>query len=166
MCKSIRLSKVLSVAMTMLLLQSLIANATVISGRVVRIADGDTLTVLDANNNQFKIRLAEIDAPEKKQAFGNKSKQYLSAICYSKQATVRTSENDRYNRIIGYVNCDGVNANKQQVQNGMAWAYKQYVKDPEFYRLEIDAKTNARGLWADPNPIEPWEFRKQSRHSD
>lgn len=163
MYKAIPLNKVLVITASMLLLQSLSANATVITGRVVGIADGDTLTILDANNNQYKTRLAEIDAPEKKQSFGNNSKQNLSSLCYGKQATITTSKNDQYNRVIGYVNCDGINANKHQVQTGMAWAYKQYVKDPEFYRLEIDAKTNKRGLWVDSNPIEPWKFRKQAK---
>jgi len=150
----------LRILIALFMLLPCFVSATEIAGRVIGVADGDTLTVLDANNNQYKIRLAEIDAPEKAQAFGMRSKQNLSDLCYGKQAVVTTNENDRYNRVIGKVICNGVDANKTQVQAGMAWAYRQYVKDVNFYQLESDAKINGRGLWIDSKSVPPWEFRR------
>lgn len=140
-----------------------IVQAAEISGQVVSIADGDTLTLLDIDNNQHKIRLTEIDAPEKSQSFGKRSKQNLSDICYGKRAKVITNEVDRYNRLLGKVICNGVNANKAQVLNGYAWAYRQYVKDTSYYQDENDARINKRGLWEEARPTPPWEYRNKTK---
>lgn len=121
----------------------LLANVTVAStleGRVVGVADGDTVTVLDSRNTQFKIRLMGIDAPEKKQAFGNKSKQSLSDLVFNKEVTVEYSKKDKYGRTVGKILVDGVDANLEQVKAGMAWHYKQYqseqaVADRRLYAL-------------------------------
>lgn len=140
------------------------ANADNLSGRVVGIADGDTLTMLDESHTQHKIRLAAIDAPEKAQAFGNRAKQALSGFCYDKQAIIKVVNTDRYGRTVGEVDCAGTNANEAMVQSGFAWVYRKYAKGyGHLYPLEDEAKAAKRGLWADPNPIPPWEWRKMKR---
>jgi endonuclease YncB( thermonuclease family) len=135
------------------------AFSTEWTGTVVGISDGDTLTVLNENNRQVKIRLAEIDAPESKQAFGQKSKQSLSDLCFKKPVIVDDHGTDRYKRTLGRIKCDGVDANAEQVKRGMAWAYKQYLTDQSIAALEETARSGRTGLWADENPTPPWEFR-------
>jgi endonuclease YncB( thermonuclease family) len=138
-----------------------------ISGRVVGVADGDTLTVLDDTNQQHKIRLAGIDAPEKAQPFGQVGKQRLSELCYNKQATVEVVNTDRYGRTVGDVTCDGVHANAEMVSGGNAWVYRHYDKGFEsFYALEEAAKEARLGLWADDNPTPPWEWRHSRKLKD
>jgi endonuclease YncB( thermonuclease family) len=105
------------------------AQAEPFNGRVVGIADGDTLTVLTASKEQHKIRLAEIDAPEKRQPFGAKSKQSLSDLCFGKEAEVTPRAIDRYKRIVARVRCAGLDANAKQVNRGMAWVYRRYALD-------------------------------------
>jgi endonuclease YncB( thermonuclease family) len=129
------------------------------AGIVIGISDGDTLTVLNENKRQIKIRLAEIDAPESKQAFGQKSKQSLSDLCFKKSVVVDDHGKDRYKRTLGRITCAGVDANAEQVRRGMAWAYKQYLTDQAIAGLEDTARSNKAGLWADENPTPPWEFR-------
>jgi endonuclease YncB( thermonuclease family) len=144
-----------------LLILTGIASADVLTGRVVGISDGDTLTLLDASKVQHKIRLAAIDAPEKSQAFGNKSKQALSDLCFDKQASIEVVDTDRYGRTVGEVSCAGNNANEAMVRSGMAWVYRKYAKGyPGLYKLEDEAKAARRGLWVDSNPVPPWEWRK------
>jgi endonuclease YncB( thermonuclease family) len=138
------------------------AQAATFSGNVVEIADGDTLTVLTASTKQHKIRLAEIDAPEKHQPFGSKSKQSLSELCFGKDAEITPRVRDRYQRIVARVKCAGVDANAEQVNRGMAWVYRRYAKDHDLYVLEHGAKVEKRGLWADSSPTPPWQWRKNS----
>lgn len=128
------------------------AQAATIEGLVVGVADGDTLTVL-RDREQIRIRLAEIDAPEKAQPFGQRSKQSLSDLCYQKQAKIEDHGQDRYGRTIGRVFCNGIDANAEQIRRGLAWVYRQYSKDPSLYPLETEAKAARRGLWADAEPI-------------
>ncbi len=148
-----------------LLALALPAWADTITGKVVGVADGDTITVLDASNQQHKIRLQGIDAPEKKQAFGQKSKASLSAMVYGKPVTVEWSKRDRYQRIIGVVLADGVDCNLEQVKAGMAWWYRQYAKEQspadraKYEAAENQAKAGRVGLWSDADPLAPWEFR-------
>nr|MDP2190785.1 thermonuclease family protein [Rhodoferax sp.] len=140
-------------------------NAETITGKVVGVADGDTITVLDADKVQHKIRLAGIDAPEKKQAFGNRSKESLSDLVFDKTVNVETSKRDRYGREIGKVLVNGQDVNLVQVERGMAWFYRQYQREqsPNDRRLyeaaEDAAKAGKRGLWRDTEPVPPWEFR-------
>jgi endonuclease YncB( thermonuclease family) len=134
-------------------------HADTFEGKVVRVADGDTLTVL-VNHNQIKVRLVEIDAPERKQAFGSRSRQSLSDLCGSKTATVEWTEKDRYGRVLGRVTCAGVDANAEQVRRGMAWVFDRYVKDRTLYALQGEAKAARRGLWAEKSPVPPWEWRR------
>jgi endonuclease YncB( thermonuclease family) len=150
------------------ILLSVIASAdSSIAGRVVGVADGDTLTVLDNVNQQYKIRLAGIDAPEKVQPFGQAGKKVLSELCYNKQATVVVVNTDRYGRTVGDVTCDGVHANAEMVKGGHAWVYRHYDKGFEyFYALEGSAKEARLGLWADENPTPPWEWRRSRKLKD
>jgi endonuclease YncB( thermonuclease family) len=132
-----------------------------LSGKVIAVSDGDTLTILVDGNKQIKIRLAAIDAPEKNQAFGNRAKQQLSYLCFSKNATVKVGGNDRYGRTIGDIYCAGTNANLEMVKSGLAWVFRKYDKGFEYlYALEEEARTAKQGLWTDPNPIAPWDWRK------
>ena len=145
------------------------AHAETVTGRGVGVADGDTITVLDADRMQHKIRLAGIDAPEKKQPFGNRSKESLSELAYDKTVDVETSKRDRYGRQIGKVLVNGRDVNLMQVERGMAWFYRQYQREqsPNDRRLyeaaEDAAKAEKRGLWHDADPVAPWEFRHAKR---
>jgi endonuclease YncB( thermonuclease family) len=140
-----------------------------ISGRVVRVADGDTITVLDGANEQHRIRLKGIDAPESHQDFGAKSKQSLSSLIFGKEVTVGYDKTDQYGRLVGKVLLDGKDINLEQVKAGMAWHYKDYDReqtpeDRELYaRAEAEARAARRGLWIDANPVAPSEFRKEQR---
>ena len=130
--------------------------------KVVGISDGDTLTALCASNQQVKIRLAEIDAPEKAQPFGERSKQSLSYLCFDREAEINPLTTDRYGRTVARVNCEGKDANAEQLRRGMAWVYDKYVADRSLYALQDDAKAERRGLWVDKTPIQPWEWRRSS----
>ena len=149
----------------MLLALACTANAETITGLVVGVSDGDTITVLDADKVQHKIRLAGIDAPEKKQAFGNRSKESLSALAFDKTVNVETDKQDRYGRQVGKVLVNGQDVNLVQVERGMAWFYRQYQREqsPNDRRLyeaaEDAARADKRGLWRDADPMPPWEFR-------
>ena len=129
-------------------------------GDVIGVADGDTITVLDADKVQHKVRLAEIDAPEKAQAFGNKSKQALSALVHGKQVLVVEQGQDKYKRTIGRIYQSNVDVNAEQVKQGMAWVYRKYSKDKNLLPLEDQAKSQRLGLWIDIDPTPPWEWRK------
>lgn len=137
-----------------------------INGRVVGVSDGDTITVLDVDQVQHKVRLAGIDAPEKKQAFGQKSKEALSDCAYGQQVEVQGSKLDRYGRLIGKVLVHEQDCNLRQIRLGMAWHYKLYMKeqaleDRILYTNEENlARNNKLGLWSDPSPVPPWDFRQ------
>jgi endonuclease YncB( thermonuclease family) len=129
------------------------------SGTVVGITDGDTLEVLTTQKQIVKIRLVEIDAPEKKQAFGQQSKQSLSDICFKKTVIVDDKGLEKYHRTLGRLRCDGIDANAEQVKRGMAWAYRKYLTDPTIADFELAAKTDKLGLWLDDDPVPPSDFR-------
>ena len=137
-------------------------NAQAFTGKVVSVADGDTITVL-RDRTQVKVRLLEIDAPEKTQAFGTKSKESLSEMCFGKTAELADKGKDRYGRTLARVSCDGVDANTEQVRRGMAWVYDRYVTDKTLYAVQEKAKAERRGLWHDDKPVPPWEWRKDKR---
>lgn len=142
------------------------AEAETITGSVVRVSDGDTVVVLDTNKVQHKIRLMGIDAPEKKQAYGRKSKDNLSSLIAGKHVVVEYKKRDQYKRIIGKIKLSGKDVNLEQVEAGMALHYKQYQGeqsrlDRQLYSEAEDGARNAkRGLWYDPNPIPPWDYRR------
>ena len=135
------------------------ANTNSVSGRVVSVADGDTITIIGDGNAQYKIRLSAIDAPEKSQAFGQKSKQQLSNYVFGKDVTVTWKSKDKYGRVLGTVFVGGKDINLQMVRDGYAWHYKRFDKSPAYAAAEQDARENRRGLWIDPNPIPPEQFR-------
>lgn len=136
------------------------------TGKVVHIADGDTLTVLDADKVQHKIRLHGIDAPEKGQAFGAKAKEALGEKVHEKTVRVVWKEHDRYGRIVGDVYLGDRNINLEMVEDGFAWWYRQYAKDSKaLEKAEAEARKERRGLWHDKNPEAPWEFRKKERET-
>ena len=142
-------------------------NAKTIEGLVVGVADGDTITVLDQQKNTYKIRLQGIDAPEKKQAFGEKSKQSLHDLVHGKQVRIEYDKEDKYGRIVGKITLDDLDICLQQLVLGMAWHYKKYqneqsVADRVVYNdAELKSKSLKLGLWADETPMPPWEFRKK-----
>ena len=142
---------------------SLAVSAADLRGSVVSVADGDTLTVL-VDRQQVKVRLAEIDAPESHQAFGRVSRQSLADICHLRDAIVTERDRDRYGRIVAYVTCAGVDANAEQVKRGLAWVFTRYApKNTPLYALEQAARASRIGLWADPSPVPPWDFRRTAK---
>jgi endonuclease YncB( thermonuclease family) len=155
-------------ALTCALISSL-AYADTLSGRVVRVIDGDTLVVLDAAKAQQKIRLQGIDAPERGQAFGTKSKEHLSDLVAGQVVVVEYSDLDRYQRILGKVLLDGEDINLEQVSSGMAWHYKKYEREQtptdriRYSDAEREARRQKLGLWRDPNPVPPWDYRQAER---
>lgn len=148
---------------------SRVGLAETITGRVIGVSDGDSLTVLDASLVQYKIRLAGIDAPEKRQAFGQRAKQSLAALCFGKLATVEIVQQDRYGRFVGHIYVEDVHINLAQVESGYAWVYMHYLHQLDFDNqiqfqiAEANARAAALGLWQDPHPLPPWIFRRQSR---
>ncbi len=151
------------------LLCGLACHAETVTGRVIGIADGDTVTVLDAAKVQHKIRLSGIDAPEKAQAFGNRSKESLSDLAFDKTVTVETDKRDRYGREVGKILVNGRDVNLTQVERGMAWHYKAYEReqssdDRKLYdAAEMGARAARKGLWRDAEPTPPWDYRKAKR---
>lgn len=148
-----------------LLFQTAPAFSEELTGKVIAIADGDTLTVLGGDNQQIKIRLAEIDTPESGQPYGSRARQALAALAFGKQARIVETDRDRYGRTVGRVYVGGMDVNAELVRQGAAWVYRQYAKDPALFALEDEARTAKRGLWALPEAqqIPPWEWRKAGR---
>ena len=132
---------------------------------MVGVQDGDTITVLDSSNANHRIRLLGIDAPEKDQAFGTKSGQNLSQSVFNKVVRIEWSKHDRFGRIVGKVMLSSQDVSLEQIRAGMAWHYKYYQADQTLddRQLYADAESAARanrvGLWIDPDPIPPWDFR-------
>lgn len=140
-----------------------LVHAEQLTGKVINVADGDTLTLL-VERTQVRVRLAEIDAPERKQPFGTRSRQSLHALCHGKPAVVATTGKQHRDRIIGTVYCDSTDANAEQVRRGMAWVYDRYAKpNSPLYFLQTEARGLRRGLWADKSPVPPWEWRRGER---
>ena len=138
-----------------------------ISGYVISIADGDTLTLLTANKERVKVRLGEIDTPEKKQPYGQKAKQELASLAFNQDAQISVIDTDRYGRVVGRVVVDGLDVNAELVRRGAAWVYRDYLKRPELIPLEVEARRQRKGLWALPLPerMPPWQWRKEQREN-
>jgi len=147
------------------------ASAATLTGRIVSIADGDTVTLLDANLRQLKIRLSGIDAPEKRQPFGNRSRLHLGALVFGKQVTADCPKTDRYKRAVCRLEVDGIDANLAQLEAGMAWHYKAYSREQSpadrwrYAKAEERARDARQGLWADRAPMAPWDFRKARKNT-
>lgn len=151
--------------LTLTLLLSVFPTAADISGKVVSVHDGDTLTVV-IDRRQVRVRLIDIDAPELRQPFGTRSRQSLSSLCFGKMASLDVRGHDRYNRTLARVSCAGSDANAEQVRRGYAWTFVRYARaDSPLFALEKEARTANRGLWQDPYPIAPWEWRRSVRES-
>jgi len=116
---------------------------------------------------QVKVRLTDIDAPELGQPFGARSKQSLSEMCFGKVASLDVRGQDRYKRSLAKVTCAGTDANAEQVRRGYAWTYTRYARaDSPLHAIQLDARTAHRGLWSDPAPVAPWNWRRNGRGSD
>ncbi len=134
---------------------------------IVGVSDGDTVTARCGKPQayqQVKVRLGGIDAPEKRQPFGQRSKQSLSDLCYLQQAKLTPKSIDRYGRTVGDVNCRDQDAARHQVRAGMAWVFDSYARGYEgLYVLQDQARARKAGLWADRQPMAPWEWRQAER---
>lgn len=146
--------------------------ATALICIVVGISDGDTITARCTTQDaahpyqQVKIRLAGIDAPEQKQAFGQRSKAALSDLCFQAVAKVVPKSTDRYGRTVADVECSGKDAGQAQIKAGMAWVYDKYANGyASLYPLQKSAQAAKRGLWVDPAPTPPWQWRMSKRQT-
>ena len=152
-------------------LASITSFADQLEGKVIKVTDGDTVNVLTSDNKTHKIRLSGIDAPENKQAFGNRSKLALADLIDGKTVTVEYNKLDRYQRVVGKITFDGQDVNLRQIKLGLAWHYKKYEKEQDvedrsiYADAEYLAKRNKLGLWTDANPIASWDYRKQKREA-
>ena len=150
----------LGLAAWLLLAACAVQAAGTLHGKVVGVADGDTVTVLDARKKRHKIRLQGIDAPELRQAFGRQSRRALAALCQRQRARVEVLEQDVSGRSVARVQCQGVNVAQAQVRAGMAWVAPGYVRgDGGLQALERQARQRRVGLWAQPRPTPPWAYR-------
>ena len=149
----------------LLLLAAHSALAAEITGRVVGIADGDTLTVLDGARRQVRVRLAEIDTPESGQPYGDRARQALSDLAFGKAVRVAVLDTDRHGRTVGRVFAEGLDVNAEMVRRGAAWVYRRWSRDPSLLRLEEEARAARWGLWALPEAqrVPPWEWRAANR---
>ena len=136
------------------------------TGKVVKVTDGDTINVLESGNILHKVRLTGIDAPERSQPYGRKSADHLASMVAGMTVTIESGRKDRYGRDLGKVLIDGQDINLEQVKAGMAWWYEYYkkqqsLKDQRLYaQAEQDARNGKLGLWADPHPVNPHEWRR------
>ena len=133
-----------------------------LKGKVISIADGDTFTLL-VENRQIKIRLHGIDCPEKGQDFYQAAKQFLSDKIFNKNVLVMSKGKDRYGRTVGLVLVDGINVNEELLKAGLAWHYKRYDRNPSWEELEHQARIKKKGIWSQPNPGTPSEWRKAAK---
>ena len=131
-------------------------------GKVVGIADGDTIKVLK-DGKQVKIRLASIDCPEKGQPYSQAARKFTAKLVAEKIVKVWPTDTDRYGRTVAFVFVADKNLNKELLSAGLAWHYKRYSRDPELAKLEFKARSEKRGLWIEPNSIPPWEWRRQNQ---
>jgi micrococcal nuclease len=145
---------------TLLLALTCLISADSLTGKVVKVTDGDTITVL-VEQRQVKVRLSEIDAPEIKQDFGRKSKNALAGLVFGKEVRVIAHGNDRYGRTIGDVFVGQTNVNEKLVEEGWAWNFLKYSKSQRLADLEKGARDAKRGLWAGTTPIAPWDYRAE-----
>jgi len=145
-----------------LLIAGTSATAETIAGKVVKVADGDTITIL-ADRKQTRVRLANIDTPERKQPWGKKAKQALADLVAGEWVEVEVLDVDRYGRTIGLVLVGGIEANRALVHDGHAWVYPRYNRDPELPDIEAEARAAGRGLWSLPaaERIPPWQWRRE-----
>jgi endonuclease YncB( thermonuclease family) len=154
------------VAFSFLLSLGQFVSAAELAGRVVGIADGDTLTLLYDGHQQVRVRLAEIDSPESRQPYGDRTRQELSDLVFGKVVTMTVQDIDRYGRTVGRVYAGSVDVNAEMVRRGAAWVYRQYSHDPMLLHHEQEARDARLGLWALPEAerMPPWEWRTAERN--
>jgi len=132
---------------------------------VVAISDGDTLTVRCGEPGHLvpmKVRVVSIDAPEGRQAFGQRSRQHLARLCHGQMAELQAEGQDRYGRTLAHVRCAGSDIAAAQVQAGLAWVYTPHAQRyPELAALQRQARTSHTGLWSQKRPLAPWDYRRQ-----
>lgn len=154
-----------SLAMLALALSAAIADE--LRGRVVGISDGDTLTLLTDQREQVRIRLSDIDTPERHQPYGTRARQVLSDLAFGQRARIEVRDIDRYGRTVGRVFVGAVDVSAELVKRGAAWVFRRYSNDPGLLRLEAEAQASRRGLWALPEAerVPPWEWRAAARRN-
>ncbi len=136
-----------------------VAQAEIFSARVIAVMDGDTVLVL-RGNQKIKVRMANIDAPEKDQAYGSQARDSLLEMVGRRQVQVDSQAVDQYGRVVGLISVDGHNVNEEQVRRGMAWEYSHYHTDKTYIGLQSEAQQARRGLWTQVSPQAPWQWRK------
>ena len=135
------------------------------SGKVIGVADGDTITVLRDKQPQ-KIRLYGIDCPEKRQPFGKRAKQFTSELVFGKVVEVEPVAIDRYGRTVAFVKVENISVNEELIKEGLGWVFVRYCKLPlcaEWQTLQLAAQNQKRGLWGHSGEIAPWEYRRQTK---
>lgn len=133
-----------------------------IKGKVIAITDGDTFKLITKDSTLYRIRVANIDCPERKQPFSKKAKEFTSQAIYGDIVIVKYDKKDRYGRIIGWVKYDdNLDLSEELLKNGLAWHFIKYSKDESLQALENQARAKRIGLWVDPKPIAPWDWRKK-----
>lgn len=154
--------RILPILLLLFFMNPAVAFEAQITGRVVGVHDGDTITVLNADKKSSKVRLAEIDTPESAQPYGAQAKSILSGLVFNKTADVQVDNVDKYERLVGHVSVNGIDINTEMIRLGAAWVYRQYSEDPTLLALEAKARAQKIGLWALPEAqqIPPWEWRK------
>lgn len=139
-------------------------KGSTVSGKVIAIIDGDTYDVLLQGEKTVRVRMEGIDAPEKGMPFYQKSKKYLSDLCFGKQIKIIISGVDNHERFLAYSFLEnGKELSQEMIKAGLAWHFKKYNSDSELSELELEAKTLRKGIWIDKNPMPPWENRKLHR---
>lgn len=142
------------------LIISLSITSKTLTGKIVRVSDGDTVVLLDSNNKQHRIRLDGIDCPEKGQPYGKVATDFVKDLIAGKYVKVEWTQMDQYNRILGFVYIGDTNVNKELLKAGLAWHYKFFNDDTELANLEKIAKQKKLNIWSQKNPIEPYQWRK------
>ena len=148
---------------------ALSAQAADLTGRVVQVADGDTISVVDSRNREYRIRFLGIDAPERGQAYGNYCRKNLASKIAGKTVDINYEKLDQYGRITGTVRYQGRNINLEQIQDGCAWFYRYFALDLtpdlriQYNAAEVTARKERVGLWRDPHPMNPYDFRRSKR---
>ena len=154
----------MKIILSFLLFLFIVTPCFAMSGKVVKVTDGDTITVLTCQQKQVKVRLYGIDAPEKRQPFGQRAKESLSRLIAGKKVNVEETGKDRYGRVVGIVKAGSVNVNEKMIYDGFAWVYDSFCKKSfcsSWKDKQSRARAEKRGLWRDKNPVEPWKWRKQ-----
>ena len=150
------------VAVVILMLAQLSSVSEVFQAECVGVADGDTLTVLQGKR-QIKLRLEGIDCPELHQSFGTRARQFTSNLVFGKKVTVSAQYLDRIGRTVSRVSVNGKDVSLALVEAGLAWHYRRYSSDPLLAKAEAQARRLKKGLWSDPRPVPPWEWRRPNR---